>query len=62
MAGFAYPLHAICILPGPFCLCLRLWSVGQQKAGSDDCDAYDTDTTAPEQRQKGSAASFRQPP
>lgn len=43
----AHQLHAIWILLCPFCLCLRLWSVWQQKAGEDARVAYNIHATAP---------------
>ena len=62
----AHQLHAIWILLCPFCLCLRLWSVWQQKAG-EDAPVLPT-TSMPQPQTKagggggGSAASSRQPP
>lgn len=38
VVGFAYHLHAILHIPPlyPFCLCLKLWTMWQNKAGLDD--------------------------
>lgn len=47
----AHQLHAIWILLCPFCLCLRLWSVWQQKAGEDAPVLPTTSTTSMPQPQ-----------